>query len=205
MHLKKEFTQLIRTYTSNDSIIESYWQEIQGRYTNKKRHYHTLVHLEALIRQLSGFRPLIEDWNTLLFSIYYHDIVYNVLKSDNEERSAELAVKRLADINYPDDKINICKESILCTKNHAYHGNGDINFFTDADLSILGQPQDLYEQYCDQIRREYAIYPDIVYNPARKKVLSHFLNMERIFKTEPFYIKFEVQARLNLQAEADRL
>jgi len=205
MDLKEEFIRLLRTYTASDSIIVSYWQEIEKRYSNKKRHYHTLLHLETLIHQLSGFRQLIEDWDTLLFSIYYHDIIYDVLKSDNEEKSAELAVERLSAINYPPDKIIICKDSILCTKNHLHHSNGDINFFTDADLSILGQSQDVYRQYCEQIRREYSIYPDFVYKPGRKKVLTHFLNMDRIFKTEPFYTKFEKQARANLQAEAAEL
>jgi len=69
----------------------------------------------------------------------------------------------------------------------------------------LGQPSDVYEQYCGQIRKEYSIYPDIVYKPGRKKVLIHFLNMEKIFKTSFFYDKYELQARANLESELKRL
>jgi hypothetical protein len=29
---------------------------------------------------------------------------------------------------------------------------------------------------------EYSIYPAFIYNPERKKVLNHFLLMDRIFK-----------------------
>jgi predicted metal-dependent HD superfamily phosphohydrolase len=42
------------------------------------------------------------------------------------------------------------------------------------------------------------MYPDFLYRPGRRKVLQHFLDMERIFKTEEFASKFEKQARVNL-------
>jgi predicted metal-dependent HD superfamily phosphohydrolase len=51
------------------------------------------------------------------------------------------------------------------------------------------------------VRKEYLIYPDLIYNPGRKKVLHHFLAMDRIFKTDFFYNKFEQQARQNLRKE----
>jgi predicted metal-dependent HD superfamily phosphohydrolase len=44
-----------------------------------------------------------------------------------------------------------------------------------------------------------------MYNPVRKKVLLHFLSMERIFKTDYFYTHFEKQARENLQKEMELL
>jgi predicted metal-dependent HD superfamily phosphohydrolase len=90
-------------------------------------------------------------------------------------------------------------------KKHAISNNADTNLFTDADLSVLGESRDQYEKYCFQVRREYAIYPDIVYKPGRKKVISHFLQMERIFKTTAFSDRYEKQARENLHWEPRRL
>jgi len=75
--------------------------------------------------------------------------------------------------------------------------------FTDADLSILGAEWPIYHNYTDQIRQEYAIYPDFMYKPGRKKVLLHFLKMERIFKTDYFYITFEAQAIKNIKQELE--
>jgi len=43
------------------------------------------------------------------------------------------------------------------------------------------------------------VYPDLVYNPGRKKVLNHFLAMDSIFKTDYFYNKFDRQAKENLR------
>jgi predicted metal-dependent HD superfamily phosphohydrolase len=40
-----------------------------------------------------------------------------------------------------------------------------------------------------------------MYNPGRKKVLQHFLDMKSIFKTPYFIQKFETQAAKNLIAE----
>jgi predicted metal-dependent HD superfamily phosphohydrolase len=83
--------------------------------------------------------------------------------------------------------------------------DSDINIFTDADLSVLGQDWNTYENYLIQIRKEYSIYPDFVYNSGRKKVLQHFLSMERIFKTNNFFEKLEAQAKENLQRELEQL
>ena len=205
MDLKQVFIQLVNKYVSNESIPVSFWNEIEKKYNSAGRYYHTTTHLEKLIDELNSCKHLIADWDTLLFSVFYHDIIYNVLKSNNEEKSADLAVKRLSITEFPVVRTDSCKEQILATKSHLFSNNQDTNLLTDADLSVLGQPSDVYEQYCSQIRKEYSIYPGIVYKPGRKKVLIHFLNMEKIFKTSFFYNKYELQARANLGSELKRL
>ena len=75
------------------------------------------------------------------------------------------------------------------------------NIFLDADLSIFGQPTSVYSTYINQIRDEYKVYPLIIYNNGRIKVLRHFLNMSRIYKTEHFYNLYEEQARKNINME----
>ena len=92
------------------------------------------------------------------------------------------------------------KRGIKCTKSHEF-SDSDTNYFTDADLSILGKSWKTYEEYYQQIRKEYKIYPDFIYNSGRKKALQHFLKMDRIFKTDYFFEKYEIQARENLQNE----
>ena len=102
-------------------------------------------------------------------------------------------------------QIDLCVQHILATKSHAVSENNDTNLFTDADLSVLGADREVYEQYYKQIRKEYSIYPDLMYNPGRKKVLQNFLGMKRIFKTDYFYGKFEEKARRNITAELNEL
>lgn len=147
----------------------------------------------------------IQNWETILFTLYYHDVIYKAVKSDNEEKSAELAEKRMKQLSIPDEKIVLCKAQIIATKSHVKSVDPDTNYFTDADLSVLGQDWESYSAYYKNVRKEYAIYPDLLYNPGRKKVLNHFLEMESIFKTEYFYNKFEEQAKQNLQKEIELL
>lgn len=186
-------------------MINDLWTEIDKNYANKKRYYHTLQHINNLLTQLNDVKDQIQHWNTILFTLYYHDIIYNSLKSNNEEKSAELAEKRLKQISVDTETIELCKNQILATKSHLKSTDRDTNFFTDADLSVLGQNWETYSLYCKNIRKEYSIYPDFVYNLGRKKVLKHFLSMHSIFKTDFFYKKFESQAKHNIQKEMELL
>lgn len=203
--LKQTFIQLLKNYTDNNRLIEELWTEIEKNYSGKKRHYHTLLHLDNLLTQLIEIKDEINNWDVTLFTLFYHDVVYNSLKSDNEEKSAALAEKRMKQLSVSDDKIELCKQQILATKSHLKSSDSDTNFFTDADLSILGQSWEIYSAYYKNVRKEYAIYPDFIYNPGRKKVLNHFLLMESIFKTTFFRDKFEAQAKHNLQKEIELL
>lgn len=203
--LKKTFSDLLKKYTSDETLVSKFWSEIEENYTNRKRYYHTLQHLENLLQILMPIKAQINDWDTLLFTLYYHDVIYNATKSDNEERSAELAVARMKAIGIENSKIEKCQTQILATKKHLTNTDSDTNYFTDADLSVLGQDWEIYANYYKNVRKEYAIYPNIIYNTGRKKVLKYFLAMERIYKTDYFYQEFEQKAKENLEREFDLL
>lgn len=199
--LKSHFSALVSKYSNDQVLAEKLWHEIASAYAQKDRHYHTLSHLQNLYNQLIEINHLIEDFNVVMFSLYYHDIVYSATAKDNEEKSAEMSIQRMRSIGVPENKIEKCSDQILATKSHLVSKDEDTNLFTDADLSILGMKWEDYETYFRQVRKEYSIYPDLLYKPGRRKVLKHFLEMERIFKTDHFYQKFELQARMNLEKE----
>ncbi|KGO82597.1 hypothetical protein Q763_05750 [Flavobacterium beibuense F44-8] len=201
--LENIFTILVNPY--NKESTQSMWQEIKEYYSHKSRKYHNLTHLENLYKELSFCKELIEDWDTVLFALFYHDIIYKSTRNDNEEQSAELALQRLKEINYPEDKAERCRQMILATKSHLPVSDNDINLFTDADLSILGYDWSRYAKYYKQVREEYSYYPDILYKPGRKKVLKHFLSMSFIYKTEFFRAKYEENAKENIRKELTKL
>ena len=201
VELKKRFFELISEQTSNMELAKNYWEEIEKAHSSKGRHYHDLTHLENLFIELELVKDQIEDWDTVSWSVFYHDFVYNVRKQDNEERSADKAVNALEKLGYPTEKVERCKMQIIATKAHTVLDDMDANLFTDADLSILGKDWETYHIYVKNIRKEYKIYPNLLYKPGRKKVLKHFLEMERIFKTDYFWEKYEAKARENLAKE----
>lgn len=195
------FTELASRYTSDKKLVADLWHEIEISYTSARRYYHNFDHLGHLVNELTTVRTLVSDWDTVLWSVFYHDVVYNTLNQNNEEKSAALAKKRLSSIHYPSSKITLCAAQILATKSHTVSDDPDTNLFTDADLCILGADSNTYMDYAAKIRKEYSLYPDLVYKPGRKKVLQRFLAMERIFKTDHFYAKYEDQAKKNLKQE----
>jgi len=197
--MKSVFIELIAQY--DEALSAKLWQEIEKKHSAKSRHYHSLVHLNDLHKQLKFVQHKIDNWNVVLFTLFYHDIVYNALKSNNEEKSAKIAVQRLAKMGVSSEEVELCKNQILATKSHLKSANMDTNYFTDADLSILGRQEDVYRRYCRNVRKEYFIYPTLLYNRGRKKVVQHFLAMDKIFKTKEFYDKYEGRARENLKSE----
>jgi predicted metal-dependent HD superfamily phosphohydrolase len=199
--LRDTYVQLVLKYSKDDQKVNGYWSEIATKHSTSVRYYHNLSHLENLVNQLSLVKQDITDWNTVLFSVFYHDIVYSATQKDNEEKSAQLAAARLKALAVPPLQIEKCVAQILATKSHQLSDDPDTNLFTDADLSILGMEWPLYEAYYKQVRQEYSIYPNREYKPGRKKVLQHFLDMEKIFKTDQFFSKYEVSARENLARE----
>ena len=195
------FKKLLSQYTASKRLINDCWTEIVQHYTEPTRHYHNLQHLENLLAELTAVQPEIHQWDGILFTLFYHDLIYQTVGNKNEERSAAVAVQRLAGLNVPADIIARCKMQILATKSHERTPDSDTNYFLDADLAILGSPWPVYSAYYQSIRKEYARLPDIVYRPGRKKVIQRFLAMDRIFKTGFFYDKCETRARYNLQKE----
>ena len=172
--LKTTFIALLKNYSDNEALIANLWNELEKNYSGKKRFYHTLSHLENLLLQLKPVKEEIHNWGALLFTLFYHDAIYNSLKADNEEKSAELAEKRMQQLAVPTEIIDRCKEQILATKSHHHSTDCDTNYFIDADLSVLGENWETYATYLSNVRKEYSIYPDLIYNPGRKKVLNHF-------------------------------
>ncbi|WP_404986829.1 hypothetical protein ACI513_07570 [Chryseobacterium sp. M5] len=201
MILKDRFESLCLNFAEDKILIKKFWTEIEKNYSRKSRHYHNLQHLETLFEEIEHVKDKIKNFNTISFSIFYHDVIYDAASKLNEEKSADVAKERLEILGLNNEDLQQVYEQILATKSHQKSENEDANFLLDADLSVLGKTSEVYSEYTKQIRKEYSIYPDFLYKPGRKKVLQHFLELESIYKTEFFRNKYEIQARENIEFE----
>lgn len=175
-------------------------------YSEPSRHYHTAAHIAAMLRQSDSCAEMLQDKMATDLAILYHDIVYDASRKDNEEASAERAAAESEQLGVTGERIARITELIHATKHHTADGPiNDMHYLLDFDLGVLGAAPHLYDAYASGIRMEYSIYPDALYNPGRKAVLAHFLEMEFIYKTPFFRERFEAQARVNLQREHDNL
>lgn len=198
--LKNLYIALVEKYTSDKKLIEKLWSEIEANYSQNTRFYHNLWHIESVINELLFVKNYIADFDTILFSAFYHDIVYDANKHDNEEQSALFAEKILKRLNIEQSVVEKCKEQILSTKTHE-STNNDTLFLLDADLSILGQIESKYTEYQQNIRKEYSVFSNEQYRKGRKKVVEFFLVKKQIYKTDFFINKYENIARSNLKNE----
>ncbi|SHF28863.1 HD domain-containing protein [Chryseobacterium vrystaatense] len=205
MNLQEKFTDLCLPFSKDQKLINGFWKEIETKYTERGRHYHDLFHLENMFLELENVKNKITDFNSVSFSVFYHDIIYDATSKSNEEKSALYAADRLHKLNLDEDLISSINTQILATKSHQKSGDTDTDYLLDADLSILGKDLPVYMEYTRKIRKEYAIYPDLLYKPGRKKVLRHFLELDTIFKTEDFRNKYELNARENMTTELQLL
>lgn len=203
--LQNEWQQL--TLDWDTEISNTYWEEILAQYTQSSRYYHNLTHLHAMFSHLKAVETKIEDLKLVKFAIWYHDIIYKSSKSNNEEKSAELAQKRLKNVNFDEKSLEIVQKLIISTKKHIplITENKDNNYLLDLDLSVLGSNWETYKLYFKNIRKEYRLYPNFLYNKGRKKVLQTFLERDTLFYTEYFKSKLENQARANLKQEISLL
>ncbi|WP_234974658.1 HD domain-containing protein [Tenacibaculum agarivorans] len=201
--LKERFTQLLSLYSQDTELVSTLWNEIETHYTEKHRTYHNLKHLDEIFSYFDTYENELENSNLISFSIFYHDVIYNIWKKDNEEKSADFAMQELQELLSKNDLSTIFNQ-ILATKTHEGSDN-DTRFLIDFDLAILGQSSEVYQQYAKLIRKEYKLIPEIVYKKGRKKVLQHFINKPFIYKTDTFINLYEKQAKLNLKTELNKL
>lgn len=204
INFQEHFLETLHHFTDDSAWIAVLWNEIVLHYSEPQRLYHNLHHLDSLIAGLQDAKSQIQHWHAVVLAVAFHDVIYDVSKTDNEEQSAEFAANRLVEI-VSEETLSQVRELILATKRHVESESNDINYFTDADLSILGSAPATYREYCNNIRAEYCIYPNELYIPGRRKVVEHFLQMDPIFKTVEFNNKYELTAKHNLEAELNTL
>lgn len=201
--LQAEWLALGRKYSGDEDLLRSVWEKIEKNHTDKARFYHNLEHIAVMFKQAKSCAAEIDDLDAVLFAIWFHDIIYKSTRKDNEEKSAEFAFNTLSKLSLERRRIEKVTTLIHSTKKHqvVLSENRDNAYLLDFDLSILGQSWEVYKIYIDQIRKEYRIYPDLLYKPGRKKVLKSFLEREQLYFTEKYRVLYEEQARKNLEKE----
>jgi predicted metal-dependent HD superfamily phosphohydrolase len=181
---------------------EAAFQELAAAYQATTRHYHTLQHIENLLNRVEA-APL-QDPTVVQLAVWFHDAVYNALKSDNEARSADLARAFLQHSALEPARQQRVAFLIERTADHTQPqppDDADLLYFLDADLSILGAPEADYWAYARQVRREYRLVPDLLYRPGRRKVLAKMLAAPVLYHTPALHAELDAAARRNLQAE----
>lgn len=182
----------------------TFWM-IMRRYSEAHRQYHAPAHLESCFWELDQITRLIRDPLAVEGAIWFHDIVYDPRRADNEEQSAKLARGLLARGGASRMFVTKVRRLILATRHAGATRDRDTAFLVDIDLSILGAEQPRFDEYERGIRKEYMFVPEAEYRIGRGAVLRRFLDRRAIFQTAPFKRRLERQAHENLERSIARL
>jgi len=203
--LEKKFRTLCAHFSNEYELIDNLWKKINTAYGEKHRKYHSLEHIEHIYNEMKKLSLKNQEQIVVEFTIYYHDIIYDIHSNENEQQSANYAKKALNQLNVSNEISKKVVELIQLTKTHSPNQYNYYSLFLDADLAILGSSEKTYQNYIEKIRQEYNVYNDEIYNNGRKKVLNFFLKKESIYKSSYFYKKYEKQAQHNLLIEYNSL
>lgn len=171
------------------------------RYSEPHRYYHTQEHLRACFEVLDAFFPR-EDYHGMTWglemALWFHDAVYDSTAKDNEEKSAELAKSALVSMGATPAFQQSVADLILATKHTAPARSIEEMLLLDVDTHVLGASEETYQQYEDNIRREYSWVPMDIYREKRTEILQMFLDRPFIFMTGAMHDAYDAQARKNL-------
>lgn len=186
--------------------VQILWLDIATRYNESQRTYHSLRHIQQLFVELEKIASYLYEPHIIALALYYHDVIYNPTRSDNELKSAEHMLDRLKGY-LNDEQCHYIYTLIMMTAAHQLdervnqHQRSDAAYLLDMDLSILGMPWSEYERYAQTIRREYAHVPAEDYQVGRTKVLQTLLAHSQLYLTEYYHEQLEAQARTNMARE----
>jgi predicted metal-dependent HD superfamily phosphohydrolase len=198
--------------------VEEAFCDLDRRYRESGRHYHTWAHVAACLRELRRARRAAAAADqakagALELALWFHDAVYEPGREDNEELSAALAVRWVSALGLAPAVGERAAGLILATR-HLPPGPPRADpaeaLMRDIDLAVLGVCWQKYLRYERGIAREYALLPPESFREGRAGLLRGFLARPELYSTPDFRRRLERRARRNLaralvQLEAGRL
>ena len=180
------------------------------RYSEPQRGYHDGRHLAEVLTavDLLGGDLDPREHALVVLAAWYHDAVYDPIAAPgaNEEASAVLAERELAAAGCDPSAAGAVAGLVRATLEHDLPATpGPEAVLHDADLWVLSAPSQRFDEYCAQVRDEYAHVPAEDFARGRTAVLAPFATRPRLYATTLAHERWTDAARTNLRRELDRL
>ncbi len=179
--------------------MEDLFDQLIDAYNEKNRAYHNINHIKHCLNEFDQVKGKLKNPEEVELAIWFHDVIYDPKSACNEEESAEFAVSKLKNADVASIRIDKIKALILATKHDRSINTSDAQYLVDIDISIFGNPPEIYLEYEKNIRKEYEWVPEAIYRKKRKELLISFLKRGKIYYTNFFSNQYELQSRSNLE------
>jgi predicted metal-dependent HD superfamily phosphohydrolase len=181
------------------------WAALVEAWSQPHRRYHGLAHLAAVLGLVGELAAAATDPDAVRLAAWYHDVVYDPRRDDNEQVSAERARAGLRGL-VDDDRVAEVARLVLLTAGHdPQPGDADGAVLCDADLAVLAGPPEAYAGYASAVREEYGHLPDEVFVAGRIAVLEHLLALPELYRLPAVAAGWTPRARANMTAELSLL
>ncbi|MGO1736537.1 MAG: DUF4031 domain-containing protein [Leucobacter sp.] len=178
--------------------------ELIERWNEAHRTYHDERHLEDVLLSLDQLATRGERVaSSTLLAAWFHDAVYQGVTGEDEEASAQIAARTLAELGLPDALVLEVRDLIVATTPTFVHTSVSepLAHLLDADLSIFASSDARYEKYALAVRSEYAHVPEPLFREGRAGILRGYIDQPTIYRTEAALTLWERRARENLARE----
>lgn len=177
------------------------WAAVVGAWGEPHRRYHGVGHLAAVLGLVGELESAAADPAAVRLAAWYHDVVYDPRRNDNEAVSAGRARAGLRGL-VPDERVAEVERLVLLTAGHDAEpddANGAV--LCDADLAVLASPPEGYAAYASAVREEYGHLTDEQFTAGRIAVLEHLLALPVLYRLPAVAEEWAPRARANLSAE----
>ena len=173
-------------------------QMLLDAYREPQRHYHTLDHIEQCLGMFDRCKSQASNEDALELAVWFHDVVFEPDRPDNERRSADLYLELTRGIQ-PDELRGLVERLIMAT---LHDGDSlqdhDARYMVDIDLSSFGLSWEAFLEDSRNLRLESAHLSDAEYYRKKKDFQACLLAKERFYLSDFFAERLEAQARSNL-------
>jgi pantetheine-phosphate adenylyltransferase len=169
--------------------------------------YHNYDHIIFMLEMLDMEKKYLDD-NIMYLAAIMHDLDRSVEKCAKEAAAIIKSYgSKLSTSESHKDRI----ERLILATAHSRDVKlvelmkEDEKILASIDLMILASNSEDYNNYANNIRKEYNDFSDEIFNQSRKQFLESMLSKNVIFPSEDYEAKYGIIARQNMNLEIARL
>jgi predicted metal-dependent HD superfamily phosphohydrolase len=164
------------------------WAELDARYGEAHRAYHTWRHIDEIFERLASLSNVAKRRDIIIAATFWHDAVYDLRDEDGAPRADRDNVRASADLfrrytTLSAGEATAVEDLIMGTADHLrakpdierYPGfYNDFDLFLDLDLGSLASPWDQFETNLHKLRFENAMTAEADFYREQITMLTRF-------------------------------
>ncbi len=180
-------------------------QRLVEAYNEPQRHYHTLVHIDHCLAIFDQCKSLATNADALEIAVWFHDVIFEPGKRNNEAQSAELYQDLSTDVHDNEFRGLVGRLIMATLHDGSSLDDTDAGYMVDIDLSSFGLPWKDFLRDSQHLREENAQLSDTEYYRRTRDFQAGLLAKPRFYVTDYFCQRYEQQARNNLTKYFEQL